>query len=714
MYSCHADKVLEEALLKHFGYASFRDGQQSCISTVLNGKDAVLVMPTGSGKSLCYQLSALLMPGVTIVISPLIALMKDQVDALAAQGISATCLNSSVNSSEMSRRLNGLRNGDFKLVYVAPERFRNRFFRDALSACELSMLTVDEAHCISQWGHDFRPDYLNLKDITADYSDARIMAVTATATPEVREDIIEQLGMGKNQRSAPSVFVTGFARPNLSLNVTRCSNHDHKLRRTLSVVQRYRCGIVYCSTRKMVERVSGKLSREGISSLIYHGAMTDNQRTRTQDQFVRSESPVVVATNAFGMGVDRGDLRFVVHWDVPGSLESYYQEVGRCGRDGGESWCEMLFNYADVRTQKFFIEGGNPSAEDVHSLWMKVKENCREAENGQISLPQNEWAAQAGIRNPMAAGTIMAMLERAGLVSREIMPGQRCYTVQMGTVTDERKISLLISGLSEKRKRDERKLQRFLRYVDHPGCRHDFILHYFGERTKGGCGSWCDCCRAVNSLPGEGAEPTESQWIAIQKILSCVVRMHGRFGCRKVAAVLKGGDDEALKRHSLHRLSTFGLLSDWPLRNIYAVVNMLTDLGCIAQTPDDYRLLSLTEKGRRVLFKKEKNFRISWPEDFRTEKKSAFPVKRKTAERSASPSSDALREKLRNWARGKAACKGIPVYQVLTKSAVEGIAASRPGNLDDLLDIKGVGPVKLRKYGNEILDIVDSYCTGSD
>lgn len=698
----NSDKALNEALLKHFGHASFREGQSRAIQTLLGGDDVVLVMPTGSGKSLCYQLTSLLMPGVTLVVSPLIALMKDQVDALEARGIAATCLNSSVSMAEMSRRLEGMRHGHYKMVYVAPERFRNRRFNEVLAECDLSLLTIDEAHCISQWGHDFRPDYLNLKNAVEDFPNARILAVTATATPEVRTDIITQLGMDGTVRAAPRVFVTGFARPNLNLNITHCSTHKYKLQRLLRVVQEHKCGIVYCSTRKMVERVAKKLKESGIEALVYHGAMTDKQRTDAQNTFINMASPVVVATNAFGMGVDRSDLRFVVHWDIPGSLEAYYQEVGRCGRDGQSAWCEMLFNYADVRTQKFFVDGANPSARQVHEIWDTVQRCCRTA--GEVTCTLDEWAEQASVKNTMTVGSVMAMLERSGLIDREIKPGSRSYTVRLVEGVDSITLEREIKGLAKKRERDERKLERILRFVDHSGCRHDFVLEYFGESAGHGCRGGCDRCSSGIARPG-GVEPTESQWIAVQKVLSCVARMKGHFGARKVALVLKGSKDESLQRHRLHQLSTFGLLGDWPLKSIASVIDLLVSEGCLMFSPDAYRMLSLTDKGRRVMFRKEPDFKISWPEGVDSE--SGDKSVRRRSSLSVKAGNALLAEKLRKWARSKAARMGVPVYQVLTRATIDGIAAAAPANLGALQEVKGMGPVKVRRYGGEILDIVD-------
>lgn len=610
MAAVWTEERLRQELQARFGHAVFREGQAESILTVLNGRDMVLVMPTGSGKSLCYQLAALLLPGVTVVVSPLIALMKDQVDALERKGIAATFLNSSVDASEMAYRLDGVRQGRYKLVYVAPERFRNRRFTEALAAAQVSLLTIDEAHCISQWGHDFRPDYLNLKQVLTRLGPVRVLAVTATATPDVRDDIICQLGLKEPPRPDPAVLVTGFSRPNLYLAVARCPTHRHKFSRLVQAAEAYRCGIVYCSTRKMAERVAAMLEQDGFKPILYHGAMSDGERTASQDAFISQPSPIVVATNAFGMGVDRGDLRFVVHWDVPGSLEAYYQEVGRAGRDGAAAWCELLFNYADVATQRFFLDGANPSFADILAVWQTVRAACAEDE---VTCSIEEWTKRAGLKNDMEVRTILGLIERAKLIEREMQPGNRAYTTRLLPEPDPALTELkrLAAGLDAKRQRDERKLEMLLSFVDHPGCRHAFLLSYFGEAAHGhACGN-CDRCRLKS--PGKRLPPDEAQWIVIQKILSCVTRMKGRFGALRVAQVLHGDRDETVTRHALDALSTFGLLADMAVPQIRAVLDALNEAGCLSVSPDTYRLVSITSKGRHVMLRQLEGFQLAWP-----------------------------------------------------------------------------------------------------
>lgn len=599
--------MAQAALARHFGHTAFREGQLQAVLAALAGTDIVLVMPTGSGKSLCYQLTALMLPGVTLVVSPLIALMKDQVDGLERRGISATFLNSSIDGDEMNRRLEQVRTGQYKLVYIAPERFRNRRFLEALAAAHVSMLAVDEAHCISQWGHDFRPDYLNLRQAVDRLSGVRVMAVTATATPDVRQDIVTQLGLGVAPRQPPVIHVHGFARPNLRLVVTRTARHTHKEAQLRRVIEAYRSGIVYCATRKMAERVHALLLSARLPALLYHGALSDDDRSRAQEAFMQVSSPVVVATNAFGMGVDRCDLRFVVHWDMPGSVEAYYQEVGRAGRDGQPSWCELFFNYADVRTQSFFIDGANPEARDVLAVWETVRRACAVEPMRQSG---EAWAAAAGLKNEMAVRAIMAILDRAGLIVREMEPGQRICTTRLVPNADPAALRIQFINLKVKRERDQRRLDAMLRFVDHSGCRHSYVLDYFGETGAVKRCQSCDHCVRRTLQPRY--EPTAAQWVVVQKVLSCVSRMQGRFGANRVAQVLRGEDDVVLRERELDKLSTFGLLPDWSVAAIRSVLEALVTEGCVVVAPDEYRQVSITPFGVQVACKKTA-FALAWP-----------------------------------------------------------------------------------------------------
>jgi ATP-dependent DNA helicase RecQ len=399
------------ALKNFFGFESFREGQREVVEAILEGHDTVVVMPTGGGKSLCFQLPALMREGVTVVVSPLIALMKDQVDALHSRGLPATFINSSLDFEEQKSRVAGLRRGDYKLLYVAPERFRSTHFVETLRNAHISLFAVDEAHCISQWGHDFRPDYLRLQSFRETIGSPQTIALTATATPYVRADIIEQLNL-----SEPRAFVSGFDRPNLSIGVVHTEREREKFARIRQLASEYegQSGIIYTSTRKSVEQITQKLKGERLSVIGYHAGMTDDERVRAQDDFMSGRAQMIVATNAFGMGIDKPDIRFVVHFHLPGSIEAYYQEIGRAGRDGAQSVCLLLFNYADKRTQDYFIEGSYPPPE----LIAKVYESLVGTGQKRIELSTREIAARAGVRNEMAVQSALITLEKAGHLER--------------------------------------------------------------------------------------------------------------------------------------------------------------------------------------------------------------------------------------------------------------------------------------------------------
>jgi ATP-dependent DNA helicase RecQ len=337
-------------LLKtHFGFDGFRPLQEEIISQTLLGKDAFVLMPTGGGKSLCYQLPALKMRGLTLVVSPLIALMKDQVDALKANGIEAAFINSTLSPAEIDRKQTEARTGKLKILYAAPERLANPGFQNFLAGLKISLIAIDEAHCISEWGHDFRPDYRNLKMLRNIFPNVPVMALTATATEKVREDIISQLSLGQAK-----IFISSFNRPNLSYAVFPKKDSYDQL---IGILREHKneSVIIYCFSRKDTENLAADLRAEGFSALAYHAGLESGKRKKNQEKFIRDEAHIIVATIAFGMGIDKPDVRLVVHYSLPKSIEGYYQETGRAGRDGLPSQCVLFYSYGDISKQQFFI-----------------------------------------------------------------------------------------------------------------------------------------------------------------------------------------------------------------------------------------------------------------------------------------------------------------------------------------------------------------------
>ncbi len=413
-------KQLLELLKLHYGYDSFRIGQEKVIDNILAGKNTLVIMPTGGGKSLCYQLPALVLDGVTVVISPLIALMKDQVDSMNKIGIPATFINSSISPDEAKERIDGVKTNKYKLLYIAPERFYNKEFVDDLQTIKIEILAIDEAHCISQWGHDFRPSYLRLGQIAESLGQPTIVALTATATPEVRDDIIKQLNLIE-----PEQVVTGFTRPNLQFGVIH-ANETKKPQMVLDAISSVpdETGIIYVSTRARADGLLQTLLENNIEAVSYHAGMDVRDRKWIQEQFTKGKAKVIVATNAFGLGIDKGNVRFVIHYDMPGTIEAYYQEAGRAGRDGRPSFCLLLYNSRDRHLQEFFIKGDNPPPEMV----IEIYETLLNYESDVVLITYAELSTMLSDKAPdMAVGTGLKILEKEGYIKRSREQSGQAY-----------------------------------------------------------------------------------------------------------------------------------------------------------------------------------------------------------------------------------------------------------------------------------------------
>jgi ATP-dependent DNA helicase RecQ len=614
------------ALGRHFGHPGFRPGQDALVSAVLDGHDLLAVMPTGSGKSLGFQLPAVLLPGVTLVVSPLISLMKDQVDELNRRGIAAAAFHSQLGADARRDVMRRATAGELRLLYVAPERFASDGFARALAGLQVARFVVDEAHCVSEWGHDFRPDYRRLRAAAAACRRADgegrppMAAFTATATPEVRDDIVELLGL-----SSPRVVVAGFDRPNISLRVRPVSGDTEKHVLLPSSVGTGR-SLVYASTRRKAEEAAETLQRTGHRAAAYHAGLSDGERTRVQDAFAAGTLSVVCATNAFGMGIDRPDVEVVVHMDIPGSLEAYYQEIGRAGRDGRAAVATLFWNFVDVRTREFLIEKG------------------REESDRGVPVDPEEVQRRKAL--------------------------------------------------------EHKKLRRMISYAETSSCLRGTILRYFGDpAAPDACGTCGNC---------ERRQPIDDRArLLVRKILSGIARAGERYGRRKITAMLIGEVEDLPE--SLARLSTTGILRAEGAAAVERWIDAACGANLVAASNDEYRVLKLTPLGRDVMAGRVADVSMTLPRPVRVQ-----PVKRlrRAAAKRGSAGPDPstappnLVEALRTWRLDEARRRGIAPFIVLHDRTLVAIASRRPGTVDELLDVPGIGPGKLAEYGEAIVEAI--------
>lgn len=723
-HSCHHESVPDteisipihdarEALKKYFGFRAFLDGQEQVMSAVLAGEDVMVVMPTGGGKSLCYQLPAMVMDGVTLVVSPLIALMKDQVDALLARGIPATLINSSLTLEEQKQRINGMRTGEYKLVYVAPERFRSSMFLDALKQVDIALFAVDEAHCLSQWGHDFRPDYIRLGESLEKLGRPQVLALTATATPEVRADILQHLKLRD-----PYLSVRGFSRPNLSLHITHTEKVKQKYERLRDIVKHWQTGIIYCATRKKVEEVAAMMDEWGIKAVAYHGGMDEKGREDAQNRFIQKKVNVAVATNAFGMGIDRSDVRFVVHFEIPGSVEAYYQEAGRAGRDGEPSHCELFFNYADTKTQDFFIDGSNPTYETIRDIYQSLLNWADHAHEVMASI--DDITDRVGVKNSMAVSSSLSFLARQGWIERFDIPGKRIRGTRMLRPNVlARDLTLDRKAIAEKEKRDRSKLKSMIELCYADRCRQQMILEYFGEQEAGVCGN-CDVCRRSGVQATARAGSSEEMEV-LRKALSGVARMcHKdadgnlipRYGKGRIIAMLFGSKSREVLDAGLDELSTYGLLKSLGNPGLQQLFKEMEKQALVRTVTDgEYPLLCLTEQGFAVM-RQGSTVKMQWPDlhkPVEMTKRDASPASGRAEDELAVTElgfDEVLFEKLKRKRQELAQREGVPAYMIFHNNTLEFFTRLQPKTVTAAMKIRGVGAGKALRWLEDFLEII--------
>ncbi|HEX8693168.1 MAG TPA: ATP-dependent DNA helicase RecQ [Longimicrobium sp.] len=686
-----------EVLRRWWRYPDFRPGQDQAIRNVLSGGDSLTVMPTGGGKSLCYQVPAMMLPGVTLVVSPLISLMKDQVDTLEAVGLPATFLNSSLPGSEMSARLEAAERGAFKLVYVAPERFDSEGFQRRLAALDVSLLAVDEAHCVSEWGHDFRPSYLRLGQVRRLLRDPPVAALTATATEEVRRDIVRQLSL-----RSPRVLVTGFDRRNLVWHVLRAKNDSEKDRILLKLLKgREGSAVVYASTRKNVDALTMLLAGAGVPAVGYHAGLPDRDRKRIQDRFMSGEAPVVVATNAFGMGIDKSDVRIVVHYNMPGNLEAYYQEAGRAGRDGGPSDCVLLHSYSDRFTHEFFINAANPPRKAVEEVLQALRRGC--GPDGVYTLPVDALGRSLEhVENDRQAASAVRVLEQFGVV-KQSRPGSPA--VRLRLVATPKRISEELGG------REAELL--FLRALWKAGG---------GEGVyKGAELEWRLLARAAGGDRGRAAElldrlqdggflewrPSSGEGVWVLDRETPLPRL----------PVDWRSLDEKRKRdlRKLDKMQIYAYTKD--CRRGF-VLEYFGDAAAMKHCGACDNCLR-EEEGIAA------RFGIRLGEGGEPKKKGRMPLEERRERRAerrqeaarwdgAAPPAYGLRERLRGLRMDLARKHGIPPFAVFSDAVMREIVERAPTTPEALLAVPGVHPKLLERFGSPLLELLQREAGGGE
>lgn len=681
--------TLEQALKHYFNFNSFRTGQKEVVEEVLGGNNVLTVMPTGQGKSLCYQLPALLMPGITVVVSPLVALMKDQVDALHGKNLyQATFISSQLTQEEQRQRLEEMGRGKFKLVYVAPERLKSRLFCAHLARLKVSLLTVDEAHCVSHWGHDFRPDYLSIREFHRQLTGApKILALTATATPAVQEDILEQLGIPDASR-----VIAGSDRPNLFYSAKTFDSDRSKLAELEKLISaRSGSGLVYVATRKDAEKIAAVLAGKlRIAAAAYHAGLQPEERSRVQDDFLQGRTRVVVGTNAFGMGIDKSDIRFVIHYCLPASLEAYYQEVGRAGRDGGPADCMLFFTHRDRQLQEWIIDNDALTKQDIIDFWQA----CRSSLEGNFTTLSSVAMEQKGMGETKLR-LLLSMLERIEVLRVADRDGDNLY-LEMGP--NRPTGDLMITVLQEARERSREKKEKLaatVNWIHSSFCRRAGLLSYFGEEVQVHAQRCCDNC--LQNTRGKMAESNLPL-----AVFACIKELPRLLGQKRLVDVLRGSRAKDILEGGYDKINSYGKFAGYSSTAVRGLVNQLMGDGFLKGVGDEYPVIALTPSGEKAL---EGGKALPVRGDFISTREENS----NKDERIAPAVDKDLLAALKEFRAGLARKESLPPYIFFHDRVLEEIAAQKPVTTAGLSAIKGIGEKKIARYGEQLVGIVRGF-----
>jgi len=657
---------LRPALQRLFGFEEFRPGQERVVQAAVEGRDTLALMPTGSGKSLTYQLAAMLRPTPTLVLSPLIALMKDQVDKLPPEvAEQATLINSSLEPDEAARRLRGVAERRYRLLYAAPERLRQRAFVDALAEIDVGLVVIDEVHCVSMWGHDFRPDYLFIRRALERLNRPAILGMTATATPETERQIAEALGR------SPEIVRTSVVRPNLRYDVELVENEDDRLRALVRRLHALRgaSAIVYARSRLSCEKLARTLRAHDLGAAHYHAGLEPSERSATQEAFSAGRVQTVVATTAFGMGIDKPDIRLVALYNYPESLESYVQMIGRAGRDGRASDTLLLASRSDASTLKRFARSDIPTRADLRAVYGRLR--------GRDEVQPEELGS--GSRDDPDPRVLVGMLEQVGLVRRGFDVGRsmRIEVPEPPADAGERIDALLARYEEEALARAD----RLVRFAESSRCRHRQVAEHFGERLEDDCGM-CDVCSPLAAAEPEQAAAAPLPDDIGATIYRTALDLRWPLGRTGLTALLRGAMSAP---RSARRSSAFGVLSG-------------------ASQADVKRWIQLLEvAGALEVFESEDGFRL-----LRAVPGVDVPAISPAGRGTAAPADEGLFEQLRAWRLERARTDEVPAYVVLHDATLRELATAKPSSQADLAGVKGFGPTKLERYADDVLAVISA------